>query len=71
MKRLLPWIPGLLFVFLITQCGGCATIPEERHGQELAVVGVAALTVGGILLAKSLAHTNRVQVQPRTTLGPP
>ena len=63
-----------LILFLTLMSAGCASLPpEERHGQELAVIGVAALTVGGVVLARSLAHSGRTQVYPtpRTVLGPP
>jgi hypothetical protein len=75
MRCIVAWI---LVGLMLHACVGCASLPpEERRGQELAVVGIAALTVGGIVLAKSLAHSNSVQVQQmrnpttRTVLGPP
>lgn len=66
-----------LILLLTLMSAGCATVPEERHGQEVAAVAVMVAAGVGIFVARSIAHSGQSQVQQmrnpttRTVLGPP
>lgn len=66
------------FICVISAChmlGGCATVSDytEEHPAIVAGASIAALAVGGIMVAHVIAHgSGRTQViaEPRRQLGP-
>jgi hypothetical protein len=63
---------GLLGVLLsVAFCSGCATVEDyaEAHPRVIAGASVAALAVGGILVARNIAHSGRTIVVKQPSLS--